>query len=184
MKKLSDSMKRILSGLAYQDAGEFLPMRQKMMVLGTGPDTRQKSTAPRLTAVREPASQRIGLISDGRGLAAPLDYAIDACTRHSATLDLLIHGAVDAANLSALDYRLRGAGVGYHRIQLGTNPIQHITDYVCNHPSVIFLLARTDDSAAKVLVEKVMPRRGGLVPVPLVFIHDQSSTRAGKQSAA
>lgn len=184
MKKLSDDIKRILSGLAYQDAAEFLPTRDKMKLLGHRTETRQKPSASRRGASEKPASQRIGLISDGQGLAAPLDYVIDACARHSARLDLLIHGNVDTAKLSALGNRLREAGVDYHPIRLGTNLAQDIVGYVCGHPSLIFLIASPDDTAAKVLVEKVIPRRGGLVPVPLVLIEDRSSTRLVKQSAA
>lgn len=177
-------MKRILSALACQHAGEFLPMHDKMKVLGSATETRQKSSLPTWDATRKPAVKRIGLISDSRGLASPLDYAIDACKRHSAKLDLLIYGSLDTENLSTLENQLREAGVDYRRIQLGTDHVKDIVGYVSNHPSLIFLLARADDAAAKLLIEKVIPKRGGLVPVPFVLIGGQPPTRSVKQSAA
>ena len=36
MKRLSDGLKKMLAGLAHQDAGEFLSMSEKMNVLGYG----------------------------------------------------------------------------------------------------------------------------------------------------
>jgi hypothetical protein len=183
MIKLSDDLKRILSGLASQDAGEFLSMHEKMKVLGIGSETRLKPSAPPLNLVKKPATYRIAFVSDGRGVGAPLDYAIGACLRQGAKIDLLIHGTTDAASVSALESQVRAAGLDCHHIQLGMEPVEDIIDYISNHPSLIFLVALQDDDAAKVLIE-VTPMRGGRIRVPLVLIEDRSSTRPVEQSAA
>ena len=73
--------------------------------------------------VKKPTIHRIALISDGRGVGAPLDYAIDACSRQGAKIDLLLHGAIDAAKISSLENQIRAAGLDYHRIQLGMTPV-------------------------------------------------------------
>ncbi len=166
MTKLSDSLKQILSGLAYQDAGDYLPMRDKMKVLGQDTESRLKPSVTKPSETRKPASRRIALISDGRGLGAPLDYVIDACSRQSAKIDLLIHGAVDTASISALENQIRLAGLEHHRIQLGVDAVEGIVNYICNHHSLIFVVAMPDDGAAKTLVEEVIPKRGGRIPVP------------------
>ena len=124
------------------------------------------------------------MISDGRGERAPLDYAIDACSRQGAMIDLLVHGVVDPTSISALENRIRAADLDCHRIQLGMNPGDDIVDYIRSQPSLIFLVASSDDDVAKVLIVDVIPRRGRRVPVPLVLIEDRSFARSAKKSAA
>ena len=180
MKKLTNELKRMLTGLAYQDAAEYLPMDNKMQALGYGAQpARQPSPAP-----LKPATKRIALISDGRGLGAPLDYVIDACLRQHARIDLLVHGPVCTETLTALERQIERAGIAYVRMQLGGNPVEGILEYICNHPSLIFLVAMPDDNAAKVLIEEVIPQRGGRMPVPLVLIEGQSLQRSQTQTAA
>jgi hypothetical protein len=184
MPKLTDDLKKILAGLAQQNAGEYLPMRDKMRALGVRAAERDKPTSPPRNVVRAPTTRRIALISDGRGAGAPLEYAIESCVRQDAKIDLLTHGAADQENVSAMQKRIRTAGVECQRIQLGVKPIDGIVDYICNHPALVFLVAMPDDETAKVLIEEVIPRRGGRIPVPLVLIEERSPSRPAEQSAA
>lgn len=184
MKKLSDDLKRILTGLAHQDAGEFLSMHGKMKVLEIEPKTSIKPASPSRNTAKKPAMHRIAFISDGRGVGAPLDYVIDACSRQGAKIDLLTHGATDSATISALENQVRAAGLDHHHIQLGLKPVDDIINYICNHPALIFMVAMPDDDTAKVLIEEVIPMRGGRIPVPLVLIENRSSARPAEQSAA
>jgi hypothetical protein len=184
MAKLSDDLKKMLAGLAHQDAGEFLSMHDKMRVLGCGPEAREKPLAAPRKVVRRPATKRIALISDGRGLGAPLDYAIDACLRQDAQIDLLVHGAIDTETISVLEKQVQQAGLDCQTIQLGVHVVDDIVEYIFDHPSLIFLVAMPDDAAARVIIEEVIPKRGGRIPVPLVLIESQSVARSHKQSAA
>ncbi|MCU7931033.1 MAG: hypothetical protein KZQ90_09545 [Candidatus Thiodiazotropha sp. (ex Codakia rugifera)] len=184
MKKLSNDLKRILTGLAYQDAGDFLSIHEKMKVVGPVLEARQIPSVPPRKVVKKPLTQRIALISNGRGLGAPLDYAIDACSRHGGKIDLLIHDAAGAGNITALVDRIQEAGLDYRRIQLSINTADDIIDYISNHTSLIFLVAMPDDPPVKVLIEEVIPKRGRRIPVPLVLIEDQPSAISPKLSAA
>lgn len=184
MKKLSNALKRILAGLAYQDAGEFLIMSDKMKALGYRSENREKPLAISRKVERGPVTKTIALISDGRGLGAPLDYVIDACLRQDARIDLLVHSVIDVKRISVLIKHVQQAGLDCQRIQLSVNIVDDIVEYICNHPSLIFLVAMPDDAAARVLIEEVIPERGGRVPVPLVLIEDKVTARKYKQSAA
>lgn len=184
MKKLSKELKRILTGLAYQDAGEFLTMRDKMNTLGYGHVSDANTPQAPRKAARRVANKTIALISDGAGLGAPLDYAIDAGVRQQARIDLLVHGAIDIERISALEKRVHRAGLECKRIQLGVHVIDSIAEYICNHPSLIFVVAVSDDHLARTLIEEVIPQRGGRVPVPLVLIEDKAAVRNVKRSAA
>ena len=184
MKMLTENLKRVLAGLAHQDAAEFLSTGDKMKVLGAGAETEEQTREPARKIARKPAGRRIALISDGRGLGAPLDYVVDAGVRQGATIDLLIHRAVDPAAIQRIENRIRAAGLASCRIWLGMKPVDDIVTYICNHPSLILVVGMPDDDSVKVLVEEVIPKRGGRVPVPLALIEDRSSTRATEQSAA
>ncbi len=170
MSKLSDDLKRMLAGLACQDAGEFLPMQQKMEILVTEPAAAPAAEGGPSGAAPRQATHRIALVSDGRGLGAPLDYAMDAALRQGARVDLLVHGTFDARGLDAMTGRLGANRIPFQVIRLGMDTVEDIATYICNHPSLIFVVAMPDDSAARTLVEEVIPRRGGRVPVPLVLI--------------
>lgn len=184
MKALSNQLKKVLTALAYQDAGEFLSMQEKMEVLGYGSAARKQPMAVSGNAVRKPVTKRIALITDGRGFGAPLDYAMEACLRQDAQIDLLVHGAVDTENVSVLKKQVLQSGIDCQQIELGFNAVSHIVEYICNHPSLIFLVAMPDDEAARVLIEEVIPERGGRLPVPLVLIEGKRAAASLRQSAA
>jgi hypothetical protein len=189
MAKLSEDLKRMLTGLAYQDAGDFLSRNEKMKVLGNGAEDQGKPNTParmletRFTETRV-ATKRIAFISNGRGLGAPLDYAIDACLRQNAQIDLLIQGAAGSENISALENKIKNSGVSYQRIPLQVTAINSIVDYIVKHPSLLYLIAMPDDDVTRVLIEEVLPGRRRRIQIPVVLIEDQMTARLAKQSAA
>ena len=70
------------------------------------PHTPAHTLETRMGATRV-ATKRIAFISNGSGLGAPLDYAIDACLRQNAEIDLLIHGPAGSENSSALENKIK-----------------------------------------------------------------------------
>ena len=189
MTKLSEDLKRMLTGLAYQDAGDFLSIREKMKVLGSGSENRGKLTIPprileTQIARTGAALRRIAFISNGRGIDAPLNYAIDACLRQKAQMDLLIYGSAASENTSALEKKIKNSGVIYQRIQLEVTVVNSIVNYIDKHPSLLYLIAMPDDDVARVLVEDILPLRRRRIQIPVVLIEDQAVSRLAKQSAA
>jgi hypothetical protein len=184
MKRLSSSLKKILAGLANQHAGEFLTMHDKMKILGVGADRYAKHASPPPENLSRPAVHRIAFISDGGGAAASLDYAVDACSRQGAKIDLLVHDATDSKRISALENRIQAAGVDHQRIDLGSDPVDGIVDYIRDHPALIMLVAMLDDSAATKALEAATAKHGGRIPAPLVLINERPSPLPVKLSAA
>ncbi|MCB1851273.1 MAG: hypothetical protein KDI83_10940 [Gammaproteobacteria bacterium] len=125
------------------------------------------------SVARTTSSRRIAFISDGRGAGVPLGYAIDACSRQQAKIDLMIHGTTDRADIAALENQIRMAGLDHYYFQLGTKPVDDIIHYIRNQPALILLVAIPDDTAAKALIEEAIPKRAGLMPVPLVLVGDR-----------
>jgi hypothetical protein len=184
MIKLKEDLKRMLSSLAYQDAGDFLSTHEKMKLLGIEAEAHDTSAPPTLKMVKKPASHRIALISDGRGHGAPLDYAIETCARLGANIDLLIHPSVDIADITALEERTKSAGLQHQTIRLGARPVDDILNYVHSQPAIVSIVAMPDDEAAKLIMQTMACGRGESMPVPLVLIEDRTSTQSTKQSAA
>lgn len=175
MKKLSDNLKQVLNGLAHQNDGDFLPMQEKMSALGFKPDINKSSSTSSKVVKQMAVAQRIALITDGRGLGAPLNYVIDACHNQKAKIDLLVHGTTDADNISALERSIEEAGLISNNIQLGTQPIDGVMEYISNHPGLLFMVAMPDNCVAKKLMEDVIPKQGASIPVPLVLIDDPAA---------
>lgn len=185
MKKLSEDLKKMLAGLACQDASDYLSISEKMKVLG-GSQNNQQKLPPSAGHASRPSTRRIAFISDGSGLHAPLDYAIDAGIRQNAQIDLLIHGTADSERISALLKKIKDAGVNCQRVQFDTDvtATDGIIEYIFKHPSLIYLIAKSDDDAARTLVEDLLPRYRRRIQVPVVLIEDQNTAGIARQSAA
>jgi len=209
MAKLSEDLKHILAGLAYQDAGEFLSRSEKMKVLNGNSKTpksvsQAKPMATQHTAElsnvntnsfetdnvesiqvsRMVAARHIVFISNGEGINAPLDYAIESSLRQNAQIDLLIHGAADTDKVNALEKKINDAGVYSQQIQISGNAFEGIIDYVVKQPSLIFIIATPTDTVAMQLTEEISSRGNNRIHVPFVLINDERSMSTLKQSAA
>ncbi len=172
MKKLGDDLKRMLSGLAHQHAGEFLPMGEKIKSFGLESEVGETSNPAFRRMSKRSAPRRVALVCDGNRLGAPLEYALDAALRQEAEVDLLVHGTASTETLAALETRVRSAGLECQRIQLEVEAVSAITDYARRNASLLFLVAATNDAVVKVLTEQVIPQRGERFPVPLVLIEN------------
>jgi hypothetical protein len=184
MFKLNDDLKKMLTGLAYQDAGEFLTTRDKMKLLGISPHEQDTPSSNPLKMVNRSVTHRIALISDGRGHGAPLEYAIETCSRLEGKIDLLIHGTKDIAVVTALEERIRSAGLQCQTIQLGANPVEEITQYIHNQPAIASIIAMPNDVTAKPIMDQIILGKAVSVPVPMALIDDCPSTHPTTQSAA
>jgi hypothetical protein len=184
MFKLTDDLKRILTGLAYQDAGELLTTRDKIKLLGVSPQGHDAAASTPLKMVKRPVTQRIALISDGRGQGAPLDYAIETCSRIEGKIDLLIHSTKSKVVITALEERIRSAGLQYQTIQLGTLPVDEIAQHIHSQPAITSIIAMPDDATIRPIMDQFISGCGGTIPVPMVLIDDKPSNRQAEQSAA
>jgi hypothetical protein len=183
MTKLTDDLKRMLASLALQDAGEYLPLSQKIGHFGFQ-DQAQKSTPMTQPSHTKPATRRVGLIIGATGLGAPIDYALDICSKQGAKIDLLVHSYTDAVVLATLQNKIKSDGFDCHVIQLGSSPVEAICSYVNNHPSLIFLVSTSDNPSAKALIEDITPNQKSRIHAPVVLIENKTTVLHSEQSAA
>jgi hypothetical protein len=183
MTKLSKDLKRILAGLAQQDAGEYLSLREKMRVLGhqsAQPDT----AAKHITASTKSGARRVALICGESANEAPLDYTIQTCSKNGAMIDLLVHNTISQEKVSRLEESIRAEGIECHTIRLGESPIESICTYIANHPSLIYMVSSPDNHSAKTLIDDLIPNQKVSIQVPFVLIESKAPDCQSKLSAA
>jgi hypothetical protein len=164
MRKLTLGLKRTLSALAARDAVDH----------PNGPDNPEAAgPSPKNAAEAARTDGRVALVSDGRARGAALDYAVEACRRQGASLDLLVQGQ----GTHGLEIRLRRAGVAYRRIRLTGDPARQIAEYARNHPGLSYIVGIAADDASRRLLEGVTRHGRGRLPVPLVLIEDRPTRR-------
>ncbi len=175
MGKLTDNLKRVLEGLAYQDAADYLSTEQKLEVLGIEPP--RKPASPVGAVSRRfglsGMGRRIALISAGSIEAPALDFALGACRRHAAVLDLVRLGGTPAREdeVRKLSRTARQTGTQVSQVNLPHAGAEALRDYVCSHPSLIYLVATVADDLARELTERILQTAGVQVPLVLVGGH-------------
>ncbi len=170
MRKLSEDFRRMLDALAHQDAAEYLPMRDKYRQLGiVQPRVPAADGAAESAATR----RRVALLGDGRAAGGHLDYAIDACRRQRAGLDIVLHGAATRkpAHPQELSERLRRQGIDARVVKLESGNVQALNEYVSQHPSLLLVVAPAADALARAFTESTLSR-GQRLYVPMVMIQD------------
>jgi hypothetical protein len=132
------------------------------------------------TAVPQPtaANRRIAVIVNKGSTDAAFSYALQACQRLDAKLDLLLTGPVSRERVAQLEAAVRRAGVAFQSVYTGGPLAQGVADYTKRHFSLIYLVAAEDDPDIAEMVEEVQPARRGHLPVPLVLIGGRPPKRA------
>jgi hypothetical protein len=175
MFKLNDDLKKILNGLAYQDAGEMLPIRDKIKYLDNSPTAGQAISRADPQIISNAVDQHIALICDGREHGVSIDYAIETCSRLEGKMDLLIHDSAELKDTRALEMRIRSAGIHCQSIQLGAKPMQRIQQYLLGTAPVASIIAVLNNKRVKPIVDEILSQPSGTICPPLVLIGEHSS---------
>lgn len=166
VKRLKQSVKQMLNGFAYQDAGDYLTEKQKREALGIIDEMASAADA-KATVSSETPLQRVALLSDGQDTGGALQFAIDTCKRQPATLDIL-HLGLDAP--TSLVKAMTDAGIRYEFIALGNGETGILTDYFNTRRGLIYVVATSDD-AMGMKSGKQAPLHGDApLPVPMVMV--------------
>ncbi len=185
MKPLTNSLRKMLAGLACQDAGEYLSRSEKAKIVGTDSAAKVSPRVERIPTAR-PNNQRIALISNGRSAMTALGYIIETGKRQQAEIDLLIHNSQEQEANTALQQHIEVNGVKCHSIALGKEPVEGVLNHIDSQTNLLFLVAVSGDDFTQQIVDAVSVKRGRRIPVPLVLIeaHPAKTTEQRQQSAA
>lgn len=175
MKKLTDDLKRMLTGLAHQNAGEMLPIHEKLKAVGVDLEPKQIPSTTEQTLKPIPNRKRIAIISDGTGVELLIDYALHTFSWFGAQFDLLFHGADDNKWEENAVKQLRREGVVFHRVELSDNTVQDIADYIQNEHLLTYILAQPNDLVVNKLMEEEALKKGMKQAIPMILIDPSSS---------
>ncbi|HYQ72208.1 MAG TPA: hypothetical protein VET88_09810 [Gammaproteobacteria bacterium] len=183
MKKLTDDLKRMLDGLASQDAGEYLSMDAKLRHVGRemqsdGPDSGYAASPPSRAAAR-----RIAVVINKGSTEAAYNHALQASQRLDAHLDLLLCGPVSRERVVQLEAATQRAGVAFSSVYLSGPVARGIADYTERNLSLIYVVAPVDDPDMAEMVEETLPARRRYLPVPLVLVGNKTSQPVAAASA-
>lgn len=171
----------MLTGLAYEDTGEFLPMNEKLKAFGVGTKPEETASAGSDNALQQiPSRKRVALISDGFASEALIDYATHTCQRLGAQLDLLFHGTANAEWKDEVVEQLRRESVSYERVNLSTNASADIAEYIHSQLQLLYILAHPNDPAVTEFMEEAMQTQETHLRVPMVFIDNKPSKQFRK----
>jgi hypothetical protein len=167
MKRLSENIKQMMNTLALQDAADFLPGGRTRLMQQAGGHLPASSDLPRECT---PAPvRRVALLSDGININEVLLYALEACQRQQATLDLVLYGKAKE-QVPLFRGQLQARGIAHELILLGTESVDALSEYLSLRRTLIYLIAPADDPLALELTEQVLPSRGGRLHLPVVLV--------------
>jgi hypothetical protein len=183
MKKLTEDLKRMLDGLASQDAGEFLSMDEKLqyVIRDSQPEkpVAGQATAPQSRA----AARRIAVVINKGSTDAAFRHALQASQRLGTHLDLLLCGPVSRERVVQLEAAAQRAGVAFSSVYLSGPVARGIADYTGQHFSLIYVVAPVDDPDMAEMIEETLPARRRYLPVPLVLVGNKPSQPVAAASA-
>ena len=170
MKKLTEDLKRMLDGLAFQDAGDYLSMGGKLRQMGRSvqADTPRAATIP---APQSPAiPRRVAVVINKGSTEVAFAHALQSCQRLGAHLDLLLSGPSSRERMVQLEAAGQRAGVAIQSIHLSGPIASGVADYAGRQHLLIYIVAALDDPDIAGMVEEAPQSRRKYLPVPLVLV--------------
>lgn len=178
MKPLSEGLKQMLNAIALQDAADFLSMRGKLSRLSMG-----ESGPIGCQAGPLPAPRRVAMLSDGNSSNEVLQFALEACQRQQASLDLVLYGEA-REQAEEIHSQLQRRGFAHEIILLGPKSLEALSEYLTARRALIYLVAPADDILAIQLAKEPPLHRGGNLHLPMVLVDGAPHSRINHINAA
>jgi hypothetical protein len=175
MKKLTDDLKRMLDGLACQDAGDYLSLDEKLRQIDRSSQVDAATTADAAGPRAYATHRLIAVVINKGSTQAAFEHALQACQRLGAHLDLLLGGPASRERVAQLEAAMQRAGVTFRSINLSGSVAKAIADYAGQHYSLLYIVAALDDPDLAEMIEETLPARRKHLPVPLVLVGNKPS---------
>lgn len=176
MKRLSRNLKRILSALAYEDAGEFMPLKRKKAFLGSGSGHVPTHT-PVYSSIKavqtHEGKPQTAVIFDGHASDQVMSYLLKTPYIFNTEIIILAHGKDEQLENKAteLSQKLIEAGRSNTVSYLLEDMADAFQEFCNDNPDLQFLVAPKDDMLAKEIIEN--PEfHSHSHEIPLILIQD------------
>lgn len=182
MKKLTRDIKKMLAALAMENAGEFIPMRDKINLLT--PPSQKKTVAAENISIPDSAISdlqeftpeaeiHVAILFDGKISDAVSDYVLNTAHIANARLDILAHGTDRALSQKAkqLSLKFQQAGRTTRTSLLSANPTHLFMNYRRGNPSLHLIVASDTDELVHDIINSAAYRDNNH-HIPLVLIQN------------
>jgi len=172
MKKLTNTIKQMLNGLASADAGEYLTSRQKDGVLGALPNWIDNSRSG--IALNETANtskrRRVALYLGSELPQEVMSYLLETCVSMQHNLIVLTFQTEKTARKLLKPYmqELTSAGINMRLVQLHGEPIPALKRFLKGHAEVAFLACKDNGYLGRKYFQDNEGKNN--LPVPVVVI--------------
>lgn len=186
---LSSALKKMLNGLAYADAGEYLTMTQKSEYLNKVTQTVENPPVSTTVKSNKPtetrARRRIALYLGSELPSTMMDYVIDTCSSldHDLTVLTFESGRVTSALLEQYNQRLEDNEINMEVARLSGEPIKGLARYLRNHPEIAFMACKDSGYLGRSYMNGAQLKSALPVPVVVVVVNPQAAdAQTAKQS--
>ncbi len=176
MKRLSRNLKRILSALAYEDAGEYMPLKRKKAFLGNGTGHVPTHT-PVYSSIKASHTHKgkpqTAVIFDGHASDQVMSYLLHTPYIFNTEIIILAHGKDEQLEqkTSELSQKLVKAGRNNTVTYLLEDMADAFQEFCNENPDLQFLVAPKDDMFAREIIEN--PEfHSHSHEIPLILIQD------------
>ena len=148
-RSFAQDMRRAFNALAYAHLGEMVSETTKRDLVGDESPDRTERLKPvgRGASIPVVRRKRVALVVDGRIRPGALRYALNACTRLDADLEVLTN-LPEAKIEEAIAREDLVPGFVCQVFQLGTDLLSGITKHVRSHTNTIFIVTSATDALA------------------------------------
>lgn len=181
MNRLTEDIKRMLSALAFADAGEYLTLPQKDRVLKPGGVARPAPTAAADTARPADARQQVALYMGSELPGEMMNYVIQTCSRlrHGLTVLTFQPDTIARSLLDPYAAVLESAGITMQVVTLWGDPVSGLARYLRRHPEVAFLACNETGYLGRSFLSGAQRQDALPVPVVLVAAHEDAIQSRG-----
>lgn len=180
MTPLTNALKKMLSGLAHADAGEYLTPRQKSAYLqNTAVNVVNSDEAPPVLSEKavKKTRRRVAMYMGSTLPAKMMDYVIETCSslEHDLTVLTFETGPVSSALLEPYMKQLEERGIALETAKLSGEPIAGLARYLRNHSEIAFMTCKDTGYLGRSYINGTQARNALPVPVVVVVVDPKAA---------
>lgn len=180
MTPLTNTLKKMLNGLAHADAAEYLTPRQKAAYLqNTNVNVVNSDDPPPVlseSAVKN-TRRRVAMYMGSTLPAKMMDYVMETCSSldHDLTVLTFETGAVSSALLEPYVKQLEDRGITLEAVKLSGDPIPGLARYLRNHSEIAFMACKDTGYLGRSYITGTQVKNALPVPVVVVVVDPKAA---------
>ena len=180
MTPLTNALKKILNGLAYADAGEYLTPRQKAAYLqNTNVNVVNSDEPPPVLSEKAVKStrRRVAMYMGSTLPAKMMDYVMETCSSldHDLTVLTFETAPVSSALLEPYQKQLEERGIALETVKLSGEPISGLARYLRSHSEIAFMACKDTGYLGRSYIKGTQAKNALPVPVVVVVVDPKAA---------